>query len=282
MNKPLQLPEGTTVTVVCDDRERKRRRMLIDVLFRAGVNTVFVWNSPHSGYSLAPGEPDRPKKPIVWTDIKESPCVILFVHWSDRIYMPEELRQATVFSFELFGKPDVEGGWHPIFRETGESKNRFEVSLSDVIGMVQFALGLGPLPSCCRHNYLQYLPALAVLFQGYIVVQETQGSLAPGTLGFDAARSGICTVDRRADVESVSWWKAVLFPKTEFARFALQVEAEWNAFPNLADFMNTAFMKRLKNASPILPPEIVVQAYDLLTRRLRGETFGDFRGGGDK
>ena len=285
MNK--RTPE---VIIICGERDAIRYKLMLKLLLSAGAQSVAVFTEEDLGYFIET-EKEFNDEVCRWSDI-EGTVPIVLVHQGDSGYWTNRVQARSVFWFDTPGSPAGREGDKRIFRSTGAFS--FDLTLEDAQEILQFGRGLqSASPSCCSPKSIpSYLPALAILCQGYLAVcAKERGSSISGDASRAVREMGWNPETHpafvQATIESVlpaEWWLDALglpvqaFPDQKprvapefWAPFETALATEWGTAP-LPSSLH-ALLSGLKACEPIVSPEVVAQAYLAIADHL-----GDARG----
>lgn len=216
----------------------------------------------------------------------------IFVHTGDLVSLNELLdtiQYKNRFDFNQPGTPKAETGILSIFRGT----NPFDLDKSDAKEIADYVAGLRTeKPECCtRKDVLQYLPALAILCQGYLVIHINPETGEPENIGKeDNSARKLCKdaqelmgynklvndeakvplfikdQDRRGDLQKKvcqpDWWQ--IFDTDDYIKKAYK---EWGDDLQEWPKAETLFQEIMNDSD--IKPGVVADAYLAITKNLK-------------
>lgn len=208
------------VIVVCGQRDTERYRKWLELLLAANASSVAVVNTASGGFIVSQCDKGKQAR-CCWKDLV-GPVAVVLVHQGDSGYWTQQVSANKVFWFDTPGTPDGRAGDFKICRTTGASS--FGVTEEDCREILDFGRGVRPAPpTCCTPKRMpSYIPAIAILCQGYLAVCAKESD--PATC--DEVREALRIMGWRPDhatlvqerlvaVQRAKWWLAALSLPTE-------------------------------------------------------------------
>lgn len=270
------------VIVVCGQRDTERYKKWTELLLAANARSVAVFNTASGGFVVSQSG-KREQARCSWEEVV-GPVAVVLVHQADSGYWRRQVAANKVFWFDTPGTPDGEEGDFKVFRTTGASS--FEVTEEDCREILDFGRGVRPYPpSCCTPKRTQsYIPAVAVLCQGYLAVYAKESA----TSNCDEVREALRVMGWRPDhaklvreslvaVKRAKWWLTALSLPTEGnpKGGALVISSQWESLKSAVskewggplDADVETLLRRMGSRQPILAPD-VARAYLAIWRHL--------------
>jgi hypothetical protein len=255
----------------------------LSVLFKAGASLVAVFTDEDFGFIEA-ADAGSEAKNCEWRDIK-GPVDVVLVHEGDSAAWKKQVGAKWVFRFNT---PGFSGGRPSdlrICRATGASN--FEVTVDDAREILQFGKGIrSEPPSCCSPKFvLSYLPALAILCQGYLATYAVENGCevddevlkALGRMGWrHREHCELVTTPACEDVCDAAWWLSALdlavgslgaVQDAKWEAFCSSMSREWGS-STISDALGPILAK-LRTGEPVKSALDVARAYLAISDRLR-------------